>query len=102
MYFCAVKLKSNTINIMIYTLKKTAYRIVRLVYVLRKSPLKKWLSLFSMNNKEILLETVILRYDGSGQFQEEVDFLKEQKRLVMIPYRNAEQLTNILSEQPIK
>jgi hypothetical protein len=82
---------------MIYTLKKVAYRIARHVYVLRKSSLKKWPFLIFKNNKKILLETVILCYDGSGQFQEEIDFLKKQKKLVMIPYKNTGRLTNIES-----
>jgi hypothetical protein len=82
---------------MIYTLKKVSYRIARYVYVLSKSPLTKFPSLLFSKNSKILLEAIILHYDGNEKFQKEIDFLKEQKRSVMIPYRNTAKLANIES-----
>jgi hypothetical protein len=44
-----------------------------------------------------LLAAIILRYDGSGKFQEEIDFLKQQNRLLLIPYKNTDQLKEVNS-----
>jgi hypothetical protein len=65
--------------------------------VLRKSPVRKWGTLLFKSRKQILLDAIILRYDGLGKFQEEIDFLKEQNKLIMIPYRNIDHLNNIES-----
>ncbi|MDR0384804.1 MAG: hypothetical protein LBH60_01855 [Prevotellaceae bacterium] len=64
-------------------------------YLLCKNQLGKWLSLLVKSKKQILFEAIILQYDGRGKFQEEVDFLKEQKKLTVFPYRNIKQLENI-------
>jgi hypothetical protein len=52
---------------MIYTLKKVFYRIARYIYVLKKSPLKKWATLLFLKNNKILFETVVLQYDRNEQ-----------------------------------
>jgi hypothetical protein len=80
---------------MVFILKKVFYRIAGLCYLLSKSPLKKWPAIFAKTHKQVLLETIILRYDGKGKFQEEIDFLKEQKKLTVFPYKNIKQLENI-------
>ncbi|MDR2065454.1 MAG: hypothetical protein LBP85_07095 [Prevotellaceae bacterium] len=84
----------NKIN---HTLKKVLCRIARRIYVLRKSPLKKWGTLLFKSKRQILLEAIILRYDNSGKFQEETDFLKEQNKLIIFPYKNIKQLNHIES-----
>jgi hypothetical protein len=50
-----------------------------------------------MKWKQILFSTIILRYEGSGKFQEEIDFLKEQKELELFPYKKTKQVKNIVS-----
>jgi hypothetical protein len=57
--------------------------------------MKRWKTLLFRNNKQILLETIILRYAGSGKFQKEIDFLKEQKEIAVFPYKNIKQLDTI-------
>jgi hypothetical protein len=64
---------------------------------LSKSPLKSWIKLLFKKHSKILLEAIIIQYDGSGRFQEEIDFLKERKKLIMIPYKNITQLNNVES-----
>jgi hypothetical protein len=81
--------------IMIYTLKKVLYRIERYVYVLRKSPLKKWITLLFSKRSKILFEAIILQYDGSGQFQEEIDFMKKQERITVFPYKKIKHLGTV-------
>ncbi|MDR0682415.1 MAG: hypothetical protein LBG15_11305 [Dysgonamonadaceae bacterium] len=78
------------------TLIKLYYRTGRLIYVLKKSHPQRWISLFFKGYKQILLETVILRYDGSGKFQEEIDFLKEQNKLHVFPYKKVKQIENVV------
>jgi hypothetical protein len=81
---------------MIYTLKKVAYRIARLVYVLRKSSPVKWMSFFR-GHKQILLNAIILKHEGNAEFQEEIDFLKKQKGIVVFPYKKIKQVGDIVS-----
>ncbi|MDR2653636.1 MAG: hypothetical protein LBC68_15265 [Prevotellaceae bacterium] len=80
-----------------YTVLKIFYRLVRLVYVLKKSPLKKWGSIFFKTRQQILLDAIILHYGNNGKFQEEVDFLKERKELTIFPYKRIKQVGNIVS-----
>jgi hypothetical protein len=42
-----------------------------------------------------LLDAIILHYDGCVKFQEEIDFLKEQNRLVEFPYRKIKQIGDV-------
>jgi hypothetical protein len=79
------------------TFIKVLYRTGRRIYVLRKSPLKKWGTLLFKSKRQILLDTIILRYDGSGKFQEEIDFLKEQNKVVVFPYRRIKQIGDVNS-----
>jgi hypothetical protein len=60
--------------------------------VLSKSPLRKFPTLLFSKKSEILFEAIILRYNGSGKFQEEIDFLQEQKRIAIFPYKQIKRL----------
>jgi hypothetical protein len=77
-----------TVNHLIYTLKKTAYRLGRLLYILRKNSIGKWFSiLFKSHKEEILFESIILRCGGNDKYRQEIDFLKENKDLSIFPYK---------------
>jgi hypothetical protein len=82
---------------MIYTVKKILCRIDRRIYVLKKSPLKKWGKLLFKNKRQILLEAIILDYEGSGKFREEIDFMKERNKLFLFPYKSLKQIGNVES-----
>ncbi|MDR0558909.1 MAG: hypothetical protein LBG92_01955 [Prevotellaceae bacterium] len=81
----------------IFTLKKTAYRFGRLLYVLRKNSIGKWISILSKSRKEILFESIILRYEGDDRYRQEIDFLKEKGTIHFIPYENRQQTENIVA-----
>jgi hypothetical protein len=42
-----------------------------------------------------LFEAIILRYDGSGKFQKEIDFLKERKKIAIFPYKQIKHLGTV-------
>jgi hypothetical protein len=65
------------------------------MYVLSKSPLKKWLTTLFKSKRQIVLDTVFLHYEGSGKFQEEIDFLKERKIITVFPYKQTKRLGTV-------
>jgi hypothetical protein len=80
---------------MIYFFKKVSYRIARYLYVLSKSPLRKFPTLLFSKSSKILLEAIILRYDGNEKFQKEVDFLKEEKKIAIFPYKKIKHMGTV-------
>jgi hypothetical protein len=85
------------------TVKKIIYRKKRLFYVLRKSNLKDWISILFKSHHKILLDAIVLKYEGTGKYREEVAFLKEEKRVVPFPYKKIKQITDVISGyDPIK
>jgi hypothetical protein len=81
-------------NTILHTLEKTVYKTIRRIYVLKRTPRKEWVKSLLKTKNEVLRDAIILHYDGSGKFQEEIDFLKEQNKLVDFPYRKIKQMAD--------
>jgi hypothetical protein len=65
---------------------------------MKKNPLKEWISILLKTHKQILFDAIILRYDGSGKFQKEIDFLKQHNELTVFPYKQIKQIEDVVSE----
>jgi hypothetical protein len=66
--------------------------------VLRKNNIKKWGSVFAKSRSEILRDAIIFKYAGKDNiYQDEIDFLKKEKRMSTFPYRKIKIIENVVS-----
>lgn len=54
-----------------------------------------WPAVFSKSRRQILLDSIIFKYDGNEKYQKEIDFLKEQNDIVIFPYKKTKQMGDV-------
>ena len=82
---------------MFFMIKKVAFRMSRLIYVLVNNNIKKWPSILGVTNLDILFQTILLRHRGNETYQKEISYLKEKGEIDIFPYKNIKQIGEIIS-----